>query len=427
MSAASACRRAPQPPREWTLYGQTYHLDSFLQHHPGGDLALLLGAGRDATTLFEQYHPRPARALAVLASLAPTPSPAPAPAPPPADAFHAELLAAARALPGGTRATWSHVALCAAFAAASGACWVGWARGSLPALLALPFAQWLLSVNVAHDAGHFAFSAWPLANELLALLSAPLMYHTSHWYLQHNVSHHGHTNELGKDIDLSHFAPWARLTRAAPWRALHRAQVAVVAAAFCTACVAETLVFPWLAPCKRRQLGEAAHVHARTRAAGALQLLASAAVLLLPLATMPLRAGLLFALYPYAITSLLFMCITQISHLQAEAQAGGGGSSSSSSNSAGGGGHWARAQVEASLDYAQDSRLVTYLTGGLNSQGLHHCLPFLSSSRFVEFYPVYRGICARHGVAIKETPGFGTSLAMFWGHIEALSHKDAAA
>jgi len=397
------------------LYGKAYQLDSFLRTHPGGDLALLLGAGRDATTLFEQYHPRPARALAALAALAPSAPPSPSPAPP-VDAFHAELLAAARALPGGTRATWGHVLLCTAFAVASCVCWVGWVRGSLPALLVLPFVQWLLSVNVAHDAGHFAFCASPLANELLALLSAPLMYHTSHWYLQHNVSHHGHTNVLGHDIDLSHFAPWARLTHAAPWRALHRLQVAVVAAAFCTASVAETLVFPWLAPCKRRQLGEAGHVHARTRAAGALQLLASAAVMLLPLLTMPLRVGLLFALYPYVVTSLLFMCITQISHLQAEAQVAGEQQQ-----------HWARAQVAASLDYAQGSRLVSYLTGGLNAQGLHHCLPFLSSSRFVDFYPQYRAICARHGVAIKETAGFGASLAMFWAHIDALSRKDAAA
>jgi fatty acid desaturase len=414
----SACKRS-SPSREWTLYGKTYHLDDFLRSHPGGDLALLLGAGRDATTLFEQYHVRPARALAALSALggAAAETPPSALSEAPIDAFHADLLAAARALPGGTKATWSHVALCTAFAVASGACWVGWARGSLPALLLLPFASWLLSVNVAHDAGHFALCSSPLANELLALLSAPLMYHTSHWYLQHNVSHHGHTNVLGKDIDLSHFAPWARLTRAAPWSVLHSAQVLVMALAFGTACIAETLVFPWLAPCKKRQLGEASHVHARTRAAGALQLLASFAVLLLPLLHMPLRAGLLFALYPYVVTSLLFMCITQISHVQAAAQAAAQAAPHP---------HWARAQVAASLDYAQGSRLVTYLTGGLNAQGLHHCLPFLSSSRFVDFYPQYRAVCARHGVVIKETPGFFTSLALFWGHIADLSCKDAA-
>ena len=402
---------APSRPRTWLLYGREYHLDSFLQHHPGGDLALLLGCGRDATHLFEQYHLRPAAAAAALAAHGGAPPPPPAPG----AAFHAELLAAARALPSGTKATWAHTALCAAAGAASAACWAGWARGSVPALLLLPFSQWLLSVNVAHDAGHFAFSASPRANELLALLSSPLLYHTSHWYLQHNVSHHGHTNELGADIDLSHFAPWARLSRAAPWRALHAAQVAVVAAAFCTACVAETLVFPFLAPCKRRQLGEAAHVHARTRAAGALQLLASAAVLALPLLRQPLPAALCFALYPFVVTSLLFMCVTQVSHVQEAAQ-----------RPQPRGTHWARAQVASSLDYCQGSPLVTFLTGGLNSQGLHHALPFLSSSRFVDFYPTYRAICARHGVALLETRGLGDSLGLFWAHIAALAQKEVS-
>ena len=401
-------------PREWVLYGQTYTLDDFLQHHPGGDLALLLGAGRDATTLFEQYHSFPQRSAAALARQTPS-SGAPAPPLPPHDAFHADLLAAARALPHGTKATPAHAALCACLAVACAALWAAWARGSVPALLVLPLLQWLLSVNVAHDAGHFAFCASPRANELLALLSSPLLFHMSHWYLQHNVSHHGHTNQLGHDIDLSHFAPWARLTRAAPWRLLHAAQVAVVAAAFCTACIAETLVFPFLAPCKRRQLGEAAHVHARTRAAGALQYAASLAVLLLPFARLPLPAALAFALYPFVATSLLFMCVTQVSHVQAAAQAPQAP-----------GTHWARAQVAASVDYAQGSRLVTFLTGGLNSQGLHHCLPFLSSSRFVDFYPQYRAICEKHGVAILETRGLGESLGMFWGHVGALARKDAA-
>jgi fatty acid desaturase (delta-4 desaturase) len=399
--------------REWVIYGQTYTLDDYLHHHPGGDLALLLGAGRDATTLFEQYHARPQRPLAALAALAPPG--APLPSPPPRDAFHADLLAAAAALPS-TKATPAHAALCGALGAACACLWLAWARGSLPALLLLPWAQWLLSVNVAHDAAHFAFSASPAANELLALLSAPLLYHTSHWYLQHNVSHHGHTNQLGGDIDLSHFAPFARLTRAAPWRPLHAAQVAVVAAAFCTACVAETLVFPFLAPCKRRQLGEAAHVHARTRAAGALQYAASLAVLLLPLARGGLQpSALAQALYPFVVTSLLFMCVTQVSHVQEAAQAPRAP-----------GAHWARAQAASSLDYAQGSRLVTFLTGGLNSQGLHHCLPFLSSSRFVDFYPQYRAICARHGVGILETAGLGQSLGMFWGHVAGLARKDAA-
>ena len=33
----------------WTLYGKEYDLSQFLKRHPGGELALLLGQGRDCT------------------------------------------------------------------------------------------------------------------------------------------------------------------------------------------------------------------------------------------------------------------------------------------------------------------------------------------------------------------------------------------
>jgi hypothetical protein len=66
-------------------------------------------------------------------------------------------------------------------------------------------------------------------------------------------------------------------------------------------------------------------------------------------------------------SSLIFMSITQVSHLQEVAQ--------NDSNAE----HWAKAQVAAALDYGHDSALTTFMTGGLNVQGLHHCLPFMIS------------------------------------------------
>jgi len=59
--AARAPPPPPLPPAEptWTLYGRSYSLLDFASQHPGGSLALLLGAdlpGGDATALFEQYH-----------------------------------------------------------------------------------------------------------------------------------------------------------------------------------------------------------------------------------------------------------------------------------------------------------------------------------------------------------------------------------
>jgi cytochrome b involved in lipid metabolism len=42
----------------WRIHGQEYDLSSYVQYHPGGYEAILLGANRpDCTALFESYHP----------------------------------------------------------------------------------------------------------------------------------------------------------------------------------------------------------------------------------------------------------------------------------------------------------------------------------------------------------------------------------
>jgi cytochrome b involved in lipid metabolism len=40
----------------WLIHGRAYDLDSFVERHPGGVEAILLGRGRDCTALVESYH-----------------------------------------------------------------------------------------------------------------------------------------------------------------------------------------------------------------------------------------------------------------------------------------------------------------------------------------------------------------------------------
>ena len=40
----------------WTIHNKRYDLSSFVDAHPGGRTAILLGRGRDCTALFETYH-----------------------------------------------------------------------------------------------------------------------------------------------------------------------------------------------------------------------------------------------------------------------------------------------------------------------------------------------------------------------------------
>ena len=61
-----ASEKAEQPPPAsavgadgklvWRVHGVDYDLEAFAKAHPGGELALRLGQGIDATQLLETYH-----------------------------------------------------------------------------------------------------------------------------------------------------------------------------------------------------------------------------------------------------------------------------------------------------------------------------------------------------------------------------------
>jgi len=384
----------------WELYGQKVDLSSFVKVHPGGEIALLLGCDRDCTTLFEQYHPNTKKSRQKLFNLtgiiAPTLS-----------LFQEELFFEASSIKGGTKATWTHTAHCLVFGIFTFLFWKTWLEGKLYSLFLWPIFHWLLAVNVAHDASHFAFSRYPVINHCLSMVSSPLFFNTAHWHLQHNISHHGSTNEVGKDIDVSHFLPLARLHIKQRWRPQFKVQSLLIIVSFFFTTIAETLIFPFFTTCKKRQLGSN-HIQKVLRIESSLQLLSTAFTIVYPFFFFQLKKALLFSFCPLALSSVIFMSVTQISHIHLETQ---------QEKDKG----WCINQIESSIDYGQGCWLTTLLTGGLNMQGLHHSLPFLSSSRFQEFYPTYRMLCKKHGVKIIESTGFIDSFFKYMIHVDRLS------
>ena len=319
-----------------------------------------------------------------------------------------------------------------ATAAVTAACWVGWATGSVPAAIALPFVAWLLAANASHDATHFALFRWSFANELAGLAAAPLIYNTGVWVHQHVIAHHVHTNVHGRDFDLHHQAPFTRLHDAEPWKPGHAGQAAFILVTAPLSCFVQCTVFPARLLLGLPFMGQpeqgdgggvrgaataAAPLALRLRAAMAVQLALTLVVAVYPALRWGFSAATsAWALWPFVVSSTLFMAITQVSHVQDAAQRGPAEEPSV---------HWAERMVATSVDYSQDSHLVTFLTGGLNMQGLHHCAPTLPSSRFIEAYPIYRALAVKHGLQVHEAANFGQALGSYWKHIRNLAQPGA--
>lgn len=399
---------------EWTLYGQKLDLEEFKKNHPGGELALLLGEERDCTRLFEQYHCRNASNQTVLKQLAkeqgkeidPTIK----------DPFQQEVLQMAYDYKGGYTASKPKQVFLACVGILLTITIIGWVLGSWSACLLLPVLAWLLMVNASHDAAHFAFSDTPWINKTLSLLSAPLFFNTSVWYLQHNVSHHIHTNEIDKDIDLYHGAPVVRSHDEVPWVSSNALQpILVPFVHLFIATFSQIFIYPfavlWKHPRLTKMVGmyDAFLKHSTPNII--LQLSISIIFAITPFLLFKWPKALAFFLIPYAISSILFMLVTQVSHLQEETQP-----KTVSEN-------WMRQMVETSMDYSQDSAFWCLMTGGLNMQSIHHCVPAIDSSQLIELYPKFRAICQKHGVNINEVPTFWDAIKKYWLHIHNLSKE----
>merc|ERR1719359_816954 len=91
-------------------------------------------------------------------------------------------------------------------------------------------------------------------------------------------------------------------------------------------------------------------------------------------------------LVPYVLASLSFMIFTQVSHIQEVCQADGTLKTTD----------FFKRQALTSLDYSVDSWFWSFLSGGLNTQSLHHCMPWVNSCHYTAIYPKFLEICKKH-------------------------------
>ena len=108
------------------------------------------------------------------------------------------------------------------------------------------------------------------------------------------------------------------------------------------------------------------------------------------------------------------MLITQVSHNQEECQVGEDDCKYA----------WSQQQVLHSVDYNVYSTFWNVITGGLNAQGLHHCLPYVHHCHYPYMYEEYLKICQKHDISPKIKPSYWSALKGFVNQLHNLSLED---
>ena len=99
---------------------------------------------------------------------------------------------------------------------------VGWLNGEWWTLVSLPWFYWVGGSGLMHSGSHWSLSKSVFVNRCGAYAGS-LHVSVLHWYHQHVIGHHCHTNIVDMDPDLTHFqhcdepGPGYRLHADQPW------------------------------------------------------------------------------------------------------------------------------------------------------------------------------------------------------------------
>ena len=422
----------------WCIYGQEYDLTPYLPRHPGGQMMLNLGRGHDCTCMFETLHVmknhaymlnmlEPYRMHKVIEGVA-----VPKPKIPQND-FLEDCKAmmkdhfvsgegAKERYPNqhklSSRRFWGLIVPMGILALFT---WKLWSEGNW-LFMALFLSHWFIGVNVSHDGGHHAMSHNSAVNFFYLLVTLPLGYHPWVWLHQHDLMHHQHPNDAGRDVDLEHFHPM----RLSP-RQSHRYKNLVahllrysyasfyLSVGYPLWWVGVQLPFPALAPLGlEKQFKTPYNVFF-----GTFSVAVSLYILLNPWAhaivgEYSLFKALMFSLVPWIGTAVVFICFTQVNHLQAECFLPAVLDEPNA----------IKRQVTTAMDYKQDSDFWIAVTGGINIQSMHHVFPSVCSANFKDVYPKFVEVCNRHNVVVNMKKTWFEAITGMFTHVYHLNSGD---
>ncbi|CAD7937604.1 unnamed protein product [Amoebophrya sp. A25] len=362
-------------------------------------------------------------------------------------------------------------------------CWVCvyffMSRASLCAALLLPLLQWLYGASLAHDSSHFATFKDHRWNRIASFLGGcPLMYNSSAWVVQHVIQHHQFTN-LIDDVDLFHFLPLIRASRLFNGvEKQSKFQLALILLVLPTTTLHLNFLVPldlltgnpvFIGPFDEG-VSETEKFKLRYWQCRHLRSVVSEMWWPMALESVVVAFWWFMGVYmcgPFQyfiifgpmcfLASMSFITFTQGAHIREECMNNveenakrrlQHGVELHPSNIAGFReqsegypalesvkshknhpnplmGCWIREQIAYTADFRPDSWAWYLVSGGLNMQSIHHCMPGISHSHYTAMYPGYVKVLKKHGVEPKIVPTFGEFVWGFFRWIHELGNPNA--
>ena len=291
----------------------------------------------------------------------------------------------------------------------------GWQALGTSVLLGATVAG--IGFNVMHDGGHQAYSDRRWINRLMAL-TLDLVGGSSYiWQWKHARFHHTWVNVAGHDSDID-LGILGRLSPEQPWRPWHRWQHLYLWVLYGVTAI-RWHVYGDFRDMISGTVGERPFDRPRGwDLAGFVigKLVFFMLAFGLPLFFHSIGAVLLFYTTTSAVAGVLLALVFQMAHVVEEADFPAPNATSRQMDTP-----WAVHQLETTVDFSRDSRVLSWLIGGLNFQIEHHLFPRISHVHYPAVARVVEATCREYGVTYRTHRSFAAGIASHYRWLRRLA------
>jgi len=285
----------------------------------------------------------------------------------------------------------------------------------------LGFIQALVGFNIMHDACHESFSKKKSVNYFFGLSMNALGSDSFMWRQKHNLVHHTYTNIDGIDDDISK-TPFLRMSDSQPRFKAHRFQHIYLPFLYSISTIYWVLVKDFedyilgsrfsVEVCKMKPMDHVMFWVTRVIYFGL--------YLVLPSFIWGIGWTILGFTLMHMMLGLTMSFVFQLAHVVENVEFEHCHSQELVVEN-----EWAVHQLATTSDFAVDSKVVSWLVGGLNFQVEHHLFPRISHVHYPAIQKIVAKTCEDFGVNYYSYSTTGQALASHFRHMKRLGKKCA--
>ena len=293
-----------------------------------------------------------------------------------------------------------------------------WANVIMCALMGLNFA--LIGFNVMHDGAHGSYSDKKWLNNLMGYSLNLMGGSTYLWKVKHNVIHHTYTNIEGHDEDID-IKPFIRTNREQKHYWFHKFQHIYSVVLYSTTYLFWILFKDFAKYFAGKILDKKLPKMTWKNHAGfwLTKVVYFSLFIVIPILVVGWKHALIGYLIISGVCGIVISIVFQLAHVVEHAEFPMPNEDSQKIEQ-----NWFIHQLQTTANFSTKSKIVSWMTGGLNFQVEHHLFPKVSHVHYPAINKIVQRVCAKYNVTYNEYKTLG---AAFVSHLQYLKAVGSAA